>query len=160
MAGLQSTTFNGSQLTGIVFRRVWGHFKSTFTWRHQKYFWPVYLYWAVLLLDLYVSLWVLSGYLDPADGASQLLAVHNEQYAGIRNIAAEFLAFFILLSVPYYFIVKKPGIALQYAAYYLVIYYSYPYYRAFHLWSASLIADAIMCPDMQFRVDFCDALAG
>lgn len=27
----------------------WAHFKSTFTWCHQKYFWPIYAYWLMLL---------------------------------------------------------------------------------------------------------------
>ena len=135
--------------------KFWQYYKGSFTWRQQKHFWPVYLYWGILLSHLYVSLWILVTFLDPADEITQLFAVHNHYYARFRDVSTAFLTLLTFLFVPYELLMKQWVRAGQYAVYYICIYYSYPYFWDFANFCYSLIFESIMCPATGVQASFC-----
>lgn len=146
---------SGFQSIQKIYADFWKYYKKTFDWRHQKYFWPVYIYWLILVSYLYVSLWVLMSNLEPSDATTQLFAVHSIYYTRPLWVSLSFLKLLIVLFVLYYLIVKRYEIAIQYGVYFIGVLLLTPLFWNFAYFSIGLITNSIMCPDTGAQASFC-----
>lgn len=122
-------TSNGHPSIRNLCARAWAYYKSSFTWRYVKTFWPVYLFWILWLSEPYAMFLAGLMLLAPSNnGLMEMRTFHlaHHCYKGLRLFLVIFLELLTLLFIPYYIRDKKNAIALQYGFYLSIMLLLYP----------------------------------